>query len=48
MNKESNLTSWNGCNLYKVRDQRQPVKLEEPEVEKLRSEFEFRTELDNQ
>ncbi len=40
MNEESNLASWNDCNLYKVRDQRQPVKLEELEAEKLRSEIE--------
>ena len=40
MSKELNITSWNGCNLYKVRDQRQPIKLEELDAEKLHSEIE--------
>ena len=40
MSEESNITSWNGCNLYKVRDQRQPVKLDELDTDKLRSEIE--------
>ena len=40
MSEDINITSWNGCHLYKVRDQRQPVTVEEPEHEKLRSEIE--------
>ena len=40
MSEESNITSWNGCNLYKVRYQRQPVKLDELDTDKLRSEIE--------
>ena len=38
MNQEANLTSWNGCDLYKVRDQ--PIKCKEQEADKLRSEIE--------
>ena len=37
MSEELNITIWNGCNLYKVRDQRQPIKLEELDAEKLHS-----------
>lgn len=42
MSEESNLASWNGQNLYKVRDQRQPkkVNLEEIQSENLRSDIE--------
>lgn len=40
MNGESSLINWNGCNLYKVREQSHPVKLEELDAEKLRSEIE--------
>ena len=40
MNEEPEIANWNGCNLYKVRDHRQPVILDELEVEKLRSEIE--------
>ena len=31
---------WNGCHLYKVRDHRQPVLVEKPEAENLRTEIE--------
>ena len=38
MNQEMNPTDWNNCNLYKVRDL--PIKYEEPEADKLRSDIE--------
>lgn len=34
------LASWNNCHLYKVSDHRQPVLVEEPEADKLRSKIE--------
>lgn len=40
MNDAPNITNWNSCNLYKVRDQRQPVATEDPDPDKLRSEIE--------
>ncbi|MCG7983365.1 MAG: SIR2 family protein [Candidatus Thiodiazotropha lotti] len=38
--EEGGVTSWNDCHLYKVRDQRKPETVEDPEPEKLRSEIE--------
>ena len=40
MSKESNITNECGRNLYKIRDQRKPVKPDQLEVEKHRSEIE--------
>ena len=38
MNQEVNLTDWNNCDLYKVRDM--PIKCKESETDKLRSDIE--------
>ena len=40
MNEESAITSWNDCDIYKVRDQRQPIQVDEIEANKFRSEIE--------
>ncbi len=40
MSKDSNIDNWVECNLYKVRDQRHPLVIDEPENKKLRVEIE--------
>lgn len=40
MSQVANLTTWNNCDLYKVRDEREPTKCEEIKVDELRPKIE--------